>query len=207
VSREAEPRHDHLVDIQRFTTAALNPYEVDHLLRTYLEPPGFAAAVRRLARTHLLVLAGAEAAGKRLGAIALLSRMSLAEGSVTVLSPGVTVADLAARMDFDPGRAYLLPDWTGDPAGRRDLISLARDLAEVGSFLVMTRTGPLTSAVEVEHPWTPPPAADLFELRLAASGGTAHRDGRELAEARKIAADLPSPAEVVALADQFTGPG
>ncbi len=180
--------------------ADLGPYDIDRLLRTYLEPPCFPAAVRRLADGHLLVLSGAEATGKRLGAIALLSRMSLAEGSVAVLSPVATVVELAARMEFEPGRAYLLHDWAGGLDERHDLRKLADELVEIGCFLVLTRNGAPAPTVEVEHPWQPPAADELFELCVAGSGGTA--DGHELAEARAHAATLTSPAAVVDLARQ-----
>ncbi|WP_336210695.1 hypothetical protein [Nonomuraea sp. LPB2021202275-12-8] len=182
--------------------ADLGPYDVDRLLRTYLEPPCFAGAVRRLAESHLLVLTGAESTGKRLGAIALLSRMSLADGGIVVLSPAATVAEPASRTEFEPGRAYLLHDWIGGGDDRYDLIKLAGELAEVGCFLVMTRNGAPTAAVEVEQSWEPPAPDELFDLCVAAFGGTAHRSRHELAEARAYAATLPSPARVVALAGQ-----
>lgn len=180
----------------------ISPYDVARHLRTYLEPPGFPEAVRRLADGHLLVLSGAEATGKRLGAIALLSRMSLAEGSVAVLSPVVTVVELAARMEFEPGRAYLLPDWAGGADERHDLLKLADELVEVGCFLVLTRNGAPAPTVEVEQPWEPPAAAELFELCVAGSGGRA--DSPELAAARVRAAGLTSPAAVVDLARQVS---
>ncbi|MFI7454067.1 hypothetical protein ACIBQX_41715 [Nonomuraea sp. NPDC049714] len=182
--------------------ADLNPYDVDRLLRTYLEPPCFPDAVRRLAVGHLLVLAGAASTGKRLGAIALLSRMPLAEGSVAVLSPVATVVELAARMEFEPGRAYLLHDWAGDAGERHDLLKLADELTEVGCFLVLTRNGPPAPAVEVEHRWEAPASGELFELCVAGSGTTPRRSGHELAAARAYAATLSSPAAVVDLARQ-----
>jgi hypothetical protein len=184
--------------------ADLGPYDIDRLLRTYLEPPCFPAAVRRLADGHLLVLSGAEATGKRLGAIALLSRMSLAEGSVAVLSPVATVVELAARMEFEPGRAYLLHDWAGGVDERHDLRKLADELVEIGCFLVLTRNGAPTPTVEVEQPWEPPAAGELFELCVAGSGGAA--GGHELAEARAHAATLSSPAAIVDLARQVADP-
>lgn len=182
--------------------ADLSPYDIDRLLRTYLEPPCFPAAVRRLADGHLLVLAGAEATGKRLGAIALLSRMSLAEGSVAVLSPVATVVELAARMEFEPGRAYLLHDWAGGADERHDLLKLADELVEVGCFLVLTRNGAPAPTVEVEQRWEPPASGELFELCVAGFGTTARENGHGLAEARAHAATLSSPAAVVNLARQ-----
>ncbi len=210
VNHGTEPtRADHplsdaapLREIPPVVLASLGPYDIARLLRTYLEPPGFADAVRRLAEDHLLVLTGEEAVGKRLGAIALLSRMSLAEGSVTVLTPVTTVVELATRMEFEPGRAYLLPDWAGDGADRHDLLKLAGELAAVGCFLVMTRNGAPTPTAEVEQPWEPPASAELFDLCVAGFGGAASRSGPELAEAREHAVTLSTPVAVVDLARQ-----
>ncbi|MEV4223687.1 hypothetical protein [Nonomuraea sp. NPDC049725] len=203
MTNDTEPRQgettlaDGFPPLTDLTAARLTPCDVAHLLRTYLEPACFPPAVRRLAERHLLALVGPEATGRRLGAIALLSRMPLAEGSITILSPGTTVPDLLARMPFDPGRAYLLPDW---PHAGQPLTPLARALAEIGAYLVVTHTHP----TDLQHPWAPPPGGDLFDLCLATFGTPPHRCAADLAAGRDHAATLTSPAAVVALATQVT---
>ncbi|WP_049559851.1 hypothetical protein [Nonomuraea sp. SBT364] len=197
------PQADGFPPLTDLTAARLTPCDVAHLLRTYLEPACFPPAVHRLAQRHLLALVGPEATGRRLGAIALLSRMPLAEGSITILSPVTTVAGLVARMPFEPGRAYLLPDW---PLAGQPLTSLAHALAEIGAYLVVTHTPPPRSAepTELHHPWSPPPGAGLFDLCLATFGLPAHRHPADVATARELAATLVSPAAIVALATQIT---
>ncbi|MEU5861803.1 hypothetical protein ABZ815_11555 [Nonomuraea sp. NPDC047529] len=173
----------------------------DTLLRSYLEPAGFADAVRRLSMRHLLVLVGEADMGKRLGAIALLSRMSLAEGRITVLSPAGSAADLLSRTEYGPGRAYLLHDWIAGSTDRIELLNLARKLAELGSYLVITRNGDPSQAVEVEQPWGAPDPGDLFDLYLSAFGGRNAPAGAATARVRALA--LPTPAEVVRLATRL----
>ncbi|MEU1724631.1 hypothetical protein [Nonomuraea sp. NPDC005692] len=173
----------------------------DTLLRSYLEPAGFADAVRRLSMRHLLVLVGEADMGKRLGAIALLSRMSLAEGRITVLSPAGSAADLLSRTEYGPGRAYLLHDWIAGSTDRSELLDLARKLAELGSYLVITRNGVPSQAVEVEQPWCAPDSGDLFDLYLSAFGGRSVPAGAATARVRALA--LPTPAEVVRLATRL----
>ncbi|MCK2213569.1 hypothetical protein MF672_007145 [Actinomadura sp. ATCC 31491] len=172
----------------------------DALLRSYLEPPCFAEAVRRLAARHLLVLVGAEETGKRLGGLALLSRMSLAESTITVLSPARTAAELLSGTEYAPGRAYLLHDWIAPGTDRTELVNLARKLAELGSYLVVTRNGVPSRAVEVEQPWAAPDPGELFELCLRTYDLRAGRAPEALARARGRAAELPTPAQVVRLA-------
>ncbi|MEV4370787.1 hypothetical protein AB0J71_27220 [Nonomuraea sp. NPDC049637] len=173
----------------------------DTLLRSYLEPAGFADAVRRLSTRHLLVLVGEADVGKRLGAIALLSRMSLAESRITVLSPAGSAADLLSRTEYGPGRAYLLHDWIAGSADRGELLDLARELAELGSYLVITRNGVPSQAVEVEQPWCAPDPGELFDLYLSAFGGRSAPAGAATARVRALT--LRTPAEVVRLATRL----
>lgn len=174
--------------------------EADTLLRSYLEPPCFPDGVDRLATLHLLVLVGQEEIGKRLGALALLSRMSLAEGTITVLSPARTAAELLCGTEYGPGRAYVLHDWIAPSTDRTQLVNLARKLAELGSYLVITRTGGLSPAVEVEQPWAAPDAGELFDLCLSAYDLRAGLAPDVLGRARDRALTLPTPAQVVRLA-------
>ncbi|TDE56018.1 hypothetical protein E1295_12260 [Nonomuraea mesophila] len=178
----------------------LSRREADILLRSYREPGCFPEAVRRLSMRHLLVLVGAEETGKRLGAIALLSRMSLAESTITVLSPAATPLDLLSATDYGPGRAYVLHDWMAPRAERIELVNLARKLAELGSYLVITRNGVPSLAVEVEQPWCAPDPGELFDLCLSTYGARAGTGAEQLAAARNRALALPTPAEVVRLA-------
>ncbi|NBE94813.1 hypothetical protein FE391_13495 [Nonomuraea sp. KC401] len=180
----------------------LSRREADILLRSYREPGGFSEAVRRLAMRHLLVLVGAEETGKRLGAIALLSRMSLAESTIRVLSPAATPLDLLSAT-YKPGRAYVLHDWIAARAERIELVNLARKLAELGSYLVITRNGAPSQAVEVEQSWHAPDPGELFDLCLSTYGARAGTGAEQLAAARKRALALPTPAEVVRLAAQL----
>ncbi|MFF0775738.1 hypothetical protein ACFYUK_43100 [Nonomuraea wenchangensis] len=174
--------------------------EADALLRSYLEPPCFPEAVRRLAARHLLVLVGEEEIGKRLGGLALLSRMSLAESTITVLSPASTVAELIDGTEYAPGRAYLLHDWIAVDTDPAALSVLARELAELGSYLVITRDGPPSRAVEVEQPWAAPDHRELFDLCLSTYDLRAGVAPDTLVKARHRAAELPTPAHVVRLA-------
>ncbi|MFI7618434.1 hypothetical protein ACIBP6_45160 [Nonomuraea terrae] len=181
-------------------TRDLSRREADGLLRSYLEPAGFSEGVRRLAACRLLVLVGEEGTGRRLGAVALLSRMSLAEGRITVLSPAATAHELLTGTEYEPGRAYLLHDWVTVSTDRTALVDLARKLAELGSYLVITRDGGPSAAVEVEHPWVAPEPGELFDLCLSTFD---RRDGvsaEDVARARDIAHLLATPAEVVRLA-------
>ncbi|MEV0631621.1 hypothetical protein [Nonomuraea wenchangensis] len=174
--------------------------EADALLRSYLEPPCFPEAVRRLAARHLLVLVGEEEIGKRLGGLALLSRMSLAESTITVLSPASTVAELLGATEYAPGRAYLLHDWIATGTDPGELAALARELAELGSYLVITRDGAPSRAVEVEQPWAAPDPRELFDLCLSTYNLRAGVAPDTLVKARHRAAELPTPAQVVRLA-------
>ncbi|MFI7705961.1 hypothetical protein [Nonomuraea sp. NPDC049480] len=184
-------------------TRDLDRREADTLLRSYLEPHCFPDAVRRLAARHLLVLVGAEETGRRLGAIALLSRMSLAEGRITVLSPACTAADLLSRTEYGPGRAYLLHDWIAPSTDRTDLVNLARKLAELGSYLVITRNGAPSQAVEVEQSWVTPDPGELFDLCVSTFDLRAGLAPELLTRARDRALTLPTPAHVVRLADRL----
>ncbi|WP_327587684.1 hypothetical protein OHA25_12335 [Nonomuraea sp. NBC_00507] len=184
----------------RPVTRDLTRREADTLLRSYLEPPCFADAVRRLASHHLLVLVGEEETGKRLGGIALLSRMSLAEGTITVLSPVGTAAELLSRTEYAPGRAYLLHDWIAVSTDRTELVNLARKLAELGSYLVITRNGAPSQAVEVEQAWGAPDPGELFDLCLSTYDLRAGLAPDVLARARDRVPTLTTPAQVVRLA-------
>ncbi|WP_188194341.1 hypothetical protein [Nonomuraea sp. SYSU D8015] len=192
--------NDRLRTMVQPVTRDLTRREADGLLRSYLEPPCFPDAVRRLATRHLLVLVGEEETGRRLGAIALLSRMSLAEGRITVLSPARTAAELLSRTEYAPGRAYLLHDWITASTDRIELANLARKLAELGSYLVVTRSGKPSQAVEVEQPWTAPDLGELFDLCLSTYDLRAGVAPDVLGRARDRALALPTPAQVVRLA-------
>ncbi|MGN9843457.1 hypothetical protein ACTMTI_35555 [Nonomuraea sp. H19] len=195
--------NDRLRPVAAPVTGDLNRREADTLLCSYLEPPCFPDAVRRLAVRHLLVLVGQEETGRRLGAIALLSRMSLAEGTITVLPPARTAADLLSRTEYKPGRAYLVHDWIPAGAERIELINLARKLAEFGSYLVITRNGVPSQAVEVEQPWAAPDPGELFDLCLTTFDRRAGLTSEEVARARDRAVTLPTPAQVVRLAERL----
>ncbi|RVX45332.1 hypothetical protein EDD27_8121 [Nonomuraea polychroma] len=194
------PINDRLRAMAPPVTRELTRREADTLLRSYLEPPCFPDAVRRLAERHLLVLVGQEETGKRLGALALLSRMSLAEGTVTVLPPGRSAAELLSRTEYAPGRAYLLYDWIIASTDRTELINLARKLAELGSYLVVTRNGAPSQAVEVEQAWGAPDPGELFDLCLSTYDLRAGLAPEVLAGARDRALTLTTPAQVVRLA-------
>ncbi|NRQ35127.1 hypothetical protein HII36_25355 [Nonomuraea sp. NN258] len=188
-------------------TRELNRREADALLRSYLEPGCFPQAVRRLAERHLLVLVGAEEIGKRLGALALLSRMSLAESTITVLSPATGAPELISGTEYHPGRAYLLHDWITASTDRVELANLARKLAELGSYLVITRNGEPSPATEVEHAWTAPPAGELFDFCLRTLGGAPDAGQDALAAARRRARALPTPGEVTGLVTRMVMAG
>ncbi|GAA3256035.1 hypothetical protein [Nonomuraea helvata] len=192
---------DYVRSVAAPVTRDLSRREADALLRSYLEPDCFPEAVRRLSVRHLLVLVGEEETGKRSGAMALLSRMSLADGdAITVLSPARTAAELLSRTEYEPGRAYLLHDWIAESTDTVELVNLARKLAELGSYLVITRNGAPSQAVEVEQPWSAPDPGELFDFCLRTYDVRAVRTPEELARARDLALVLPTPSEVVSLA-------
>ncbi|WP_090940359.1 hypothetical protein [Nonomuraea jiangxiensis] len=193
--------NDHLRAVTTPVPRDLDRREADTLLRSYLEPACFPDAVDRLARRHLLVLVSEGETGRRLGGIALLSRMSLAESRITVLSPAGTARELSGT-DYGPGRAYLLHDWIAASTDRTELVGLARKLAELGSYLVITRSGALSQAVEVEQPWTAPDPGELFDLCVSTFDLRAGRSPDEITRARDLALTLRTPAEVVRLAGQ-----
>ncbi|WP_344894087.1 hypothetical protein, partial [Nonomuraea antimicrobica] len=190
---------DHLRAVTGPATGDLSRRAADALLRSYLEPGCFPDAVRRLSMRHLLVLVGEEETGRRLGGLALLSRMSLAESTITVLSPAADARDLLSGTEYEPGRAYLLHDWIAVSTDRTELVNLARKLAELGSYLVVTRNGAPSEAVEVEHPWAAPDPGELYDLCLRTSGRRAGLSQEELTRGRDLALSLPTPAEVVRL--------
>ncbi|MEV4802501.1 hypothetical protein AB0K18_20990 [Nonomuraea sp. NPDC049421] len=190
---------DHVRATAAPATGDLTRRAADAQLRSYLEPSCLPEAVRRLAMGHLLVLVGEEDSGRRLGAIALLSRMSLAESTITVLSPAAGASELLTGVEYEPGRAYLLHDWIAG-AERSELVELARKLAELGSYLVVTRSGAPSAAVEVELAWAAPDPGELYDLCLSAFDLRAGLSRAELTRGRDLALRLPTPAEVVRLA-------
>ncbi|GAA2209812.1 hypothetical protein GCM10009850_052710 [Nonomuraea monospora] len=198
---------EHLRAVAGPATRDLTRREADTLLRSYLEPGCFPEAVRRLATRHLLILVGEQETGRRLGALALLSRMSLAESTITVLSPAAGAHDLLAGTEYEPGRAYLLHDWIAASTDRTELINLARKLAELGSYLVITRSGGPSQAVEVEHAWAVPEPGELFDLCLSTYDLRAGLSPEKLSRARELALTLPTPAEVVRLAARLAPGG
>ncbi|MFC5824861.1 hypothetical protein [Nonomuraea insulae] len=198
---------DHVRAVTGPIPRELRRRDADALLRSYLEPGCFPEAVRRLSIRHLLVLVGEEETGRRLGAIALLSRMSLAESTITVLSPAAGAPELLSGIDYEPGRAYLLHDWIVASTDRTELVNLARKLAELGSYLVVTRNGGLSTAVEVEHQWRVPEPGDLFDLCLSTFDLRPGLSPEEVSPARGLAPTLATPAEVVRLAERFAEGG
>ncbi|MEV0623620.1 hypothetical protein AB0I81_60605 [Nonomuraea sp. NPDC050404] len=198
---------EHLRTVAGPAVRDLTRREADGLLRSYLEPPCFPEAVRRLTTRHLLVLVGEHDTGRRLGGTALLSRMSLAEGTITVLSPAADAHELLSAIEYEPGRAYLLHDWIAASTDRTELVNLARKLAELGSYLVITRNGGPSHAVEVEHVWAAPEPGELFDLCLSTYDRRAGVCAGELGQARDLALSLPTPAEVVRLATRLTRDG
>ncbi len=195
---------DHVRTVAGPATGDLIRRRADAQLSPYLEPGCFPEAVRRLTTRHLLVLVGEEETGRRLGGLALLSRMSLAESTITVLSPAAGAGELLTGIDYEPGRAYLLHDWITPSTDRTELVNLARKLAELGSYLVVTRGGELSQAVEVEQRWAVPDRGELFDLCLSSFDRRAGLGGDEVSGARDLALTLATPAEVVRLATCLT---
>jgi hypothetical protein len=187
----------------------MTPAEVVGALRGYLEPGCFADAEWRLGDRHLVVLVGQERIGKRLGGVALLSRMPVGRG-ITVL-PGTVEA--LAGLGVERCRAYLLPDLKGlDGAqyrtpergvSRAAGARLRERLAAAGSYLVVTVNALPSRAGDDALPWSPPDQAALFDRCLRSLGGHLHRSAVELALARERALSLASPAKVVAFAERL----
>jgi hypothetical protein len=127
----------------RRATGVITGAKVAVLLAGYVRPEHFDEAVRILRRERLLVLAGDEGSGKRLGALALLADVVGAGRSITSLPPSRTLAELA-NGEFQADRGYLVQDWSCDSAGsavhRFDLDQLrqALDRPNRQAYLVLT---------------------------------------------------------------------
>ncbi|WP_101787992.1 hypothetical protein [Nonomuraea indica] len=187
------------------TTRAIEGAEIDALLRRYVEPEGFRDAHDTLLRDHLVTLVGPEDIGKRLGAIALLSRTPLADRRITVFSPARSLVDLATQTIFKPGRAYLIHDWSADGVdaaiSRFELSRLSEKLVRVGAYLVLTRTGTPRRTSRTESAWRAPDPGELFDI--AAGPSLAGRTEQDIAPARARAIELRSPAEIIALVERL----
>ncbi|MBN6053879.1 hypothetical protein JYK22_18200, partial [Nonomuraea sp. RK-328] len=188
----------------RAATRTIEPGEISELLRSYLAPDCFATAEKHLREQHLLSLVGPEGIGKRVGAIALLSRMPLADGRVTVFSPARTLAELARQTRFKPGRAYLVHDWSGDgpdtAVSRFEMAGLSQKLVKTGAYLVLTRTGHWRKDANLAVAWHAPDPGELFDLALGSPRG---RTPEDIRWARQRADQLGSPSAIVALADRL----
>jgi hypothetical protein len=119
--------------------------EVEPTLRYFTEPAGFAEMADRLATDRLVVLAGADRTGRRCGAIALLTRRSLARIDVShpivELAPSSTMAELL-ECDFMRGGRYILAGFAPVDGGEDQLAfdvgQLAKRLRAADAAMVIT---------------------------------------------------------------------
>ncbi|MEV5969297.1 hypothetical protein [Streptomyces sp. NPDC051921] len=95
----------------RAATGLLEGDEIDGLLRSYIRPDCFDDAARELSRTGVVVLTGPQGTGKRSGAVALLRETVGPSADYVVLSPDISLDQLAERT-FDAGVGYVVLDRT-----------------------------------------------------------------------------------------------
>ncbi|MDH6123511.1 hypothetical protein [Kitasatospora sp. GP82] len=149
-------------------TGRLTDEEVVEAVTGYARPDAYGGAFDTLSKHHLVELWGPAGIGKRTGAIALISE--LVDGSVMLLSPTLTLKELAARK-YQRGTGYVVPGRVADATSAEDADHLWRRLRnavrDAGAFLVVT------TAVQAAGPrwrvvWERPAPRRLV---LAALGG------------------------------------
>ena len=183
----------------RARTGKLTEEDVRNDLDHFVPPASFEAAVKVSARDHVVVLVGPAMIGKATSATALLRRVT--DGPLAILSPTVTITDLADRV-FKAGLGYVVKDWQHDQSAGDDTDfawrTLRDQVCDAGAFLVITTVSARArgTAESVRHfDWEPPATRDLLTCYLSGTAAEARIDD--------IAGVVPSDcriASIVALA-------
>ncbi|MFI8347083.1 hypothetical protein [Streptomyces sp. NPDC085596] len=160
-------------------TGPMRHEEITLLLERYAEPDAFADALAALRADHVVTLIGESGTGRRSGAVALLKKAINGGGRVIVLSPDITLDQLADRR-FDAGNGYVvldrvydgsLNDAQADFAWRR----VQERVHDSGAHLVVTTRPRMERALptSVGHVvWTAPSTEQVLRLRLRLGGCT-----------------------------------
>ncbi|HEV7649411.1 MAG TPA: hypothetical protein VGP26_14760 [Actinophytocola sp.] len=124
-------------------TGVLEPNRVSRTLDGFVRPPGYADALELLREHRILVLVGAEGAGKKALALHLLRVVCGERAQLHAASPARSLGQLAA-LTFAGGTGYLVADHMGsadDVAVRRfDADQLRDRVCKQQACLVLTTT-------------------------------------------------------------------
>lgn len=158
-------------------TGLLEGDEIDALLRSYVRPDCFDDAGGELSRTGVVVLTGPQGTGKRSGAVALLRETVGPSADYVVLSPDLSLDQLAERT-FDAGVGYVILDRTGTagttggaagPSSDFDWRRVRDQLRRHRAHLVITTVHGVAGRPPeaVRHlPWRPPALDKVVRTRL-----------------------------------------
>jgi hypothetical protein len=183
--------------------------EIAAIRRLFLEPAGYAQALRTLRHKHLLILVGDEGSGRAAASVMLADRLRDPGRPIIRFPPTRTLADLG-KQKFKQGQSYILRDWIPTATGGTaltvyDAEHLAERLASEGAYLVITRlasTGPGAATGAFEERWTAPDPVELFDHCYALVD---RLDGvhEALPELRARASQLGNARRIVQLAERL----
>lgn len=166
---------------RRARTGRLTPADIAAALDHYVEPTHFEEAVNALRRDRVAVLVGPAGIGKGASAIALLRQVT--DGPLAVLSPAVTISELAER-EFKRDIGYVVKDWQHDQSADQvtDFTwrTLRDQICEAPAHLVITTTSTRMrgTAESVRHiDWAPPAVRDLLASYLNGTQSESLIDG------------------------------
>ncbi|TDB99312.1 hypothetical protein [Actinomadura sp. 7K534] len=173
---------------------------VDALIRHFVKPEPFEAAIEALERHSVVMLCGPEGSGKLTGAVKLLTRVLSGKAPIVRLSSARSLRELADHR-YDAGTGYLLPGWFGTVGGEAELHweRVQGELRKRSSFLVLTsseenRRTAVTSRIE----WSPPEDWGAV-IRAHAGDGLADADVTEVVEGLPEAVTMASLVEITEL--------
>ncbi|MGQ5633935.1 MULTISPECIES: hypothetical protein [unclassified Streptomyces] len=158
-------------------TGPVREEEVTFLLKRYATPAAFPEALEALRADRVVTLIGESGTGKRSGAVALLKKVMRGGGRMIVLSPDITLEDLAERT-FDSGNGYVVLDRVDDGALRDAQADFAwrrvqERVHKCGAHLVVTTRPRMRPALptSVRHVlWEAPSTEEVLRLRLNLGG-------------------------------------
>ncbi|MFG3198459.1 hypothetical protein ACGFYT_20270 [Streptomyces sp. NPDC048208] len=183
-------------------TGPMRHEEIALLLERYAEPDMFADALAALRADHVVTLIGESGTGRRSGAVALLKKAMDGGGRVIVLSPDITLDQLAERR-FDAGNGYVVLDRVQDGSLNETQADFAwrrvqERVHDSGAHLVVT-TRPRMARVlptSVGHvAWTAPSTEQVLRLRLRL-GGVAEETIAEAVKLIRVNCPVAKAAEV-----------
>ncbi|MFF0159008.1 hypothetical protein ACFYRY_15930 [Streptomyces sp. NPDC005263] len=162
---------------QGAATGPVREEEIDLLVRRYAEPDAFAQALEALRADKVVTLIGEPGTGKRSGAVALLKNAIRGEGRMIVLSPDITLEQLAERV-FDSGNGYVVLDRVDDGVTGIEQADFAwrrvqERVHKCRAHLVVTTRPRMerTLPTAVRHfCWEAPATENLLRLRLKLGG-------------------------------------